>query len=88
MKTVDYRYDQCGLDGVVLVGLEVLKDDLGESAVTIRNVAGLHRAIVEAIAEKRTGLSGKEVRFIRTELGLTQAELAAVISKDVQTVGR
>ena len=88
MTRLDYRYDECGLDNVILVGLEVCEDDVGESAITIHNIAGLHRAIVEGIARKPSGISGRELRFVRTELGLTQAELAAVISKDVQTVGR
>lgn len=88
MTTVDYRYDECGLDNVVLVGLEVVEDDGGDGVVTIHNQNGLHRAIVEGIAKKPTGITGRELRFVRTELGLTQAELAAVVSKDVQTIGR
>jgi DNA-binding transcriptional regulator YiaG len=88
MTRVDYRYEECGLENVILVGLEVLEDDIGDSAMTIRNISGLHRAIVEAIAKKPTGITGRELRFVRTELSLTQAELAANLSKDVQTVGR
>jgi DNA-binding transcriptional regulator YiaG len=88
MTRLDYRYDECGLDNVILVGLEACEDDGGEAVVTIRNPNGLHRAIVEGIAKKPTGITGRELRFVRTELGLTQAEMAAVISKDVQTVGR
>ncbi|WGU40348.1 helix-turn-helix domain-containing protein [Phenylobacterium sp. NIBR 498073] len=88
MKRLDYRYDECGLDNVILVGLEVVEDDVGDSSITIHNVDGLQRAIVEGIAKKKTGISGRELRFARTELGLTQAELAMVVSKDVQTVGR
>lgn len=88
MTRLDYRYDECGLDNVILVGLEVCEDDVGESSITIRNIAHLHREIVHGIATKKTGITGRELRFVRTELGLTQAELAAVVSKDVQTVGR
>lgn len=88
MTRIDYRYDECGLDNVILVGLEVSQDDDGEASITIQNVNGLHQAIIEAIARKPTGISGRELRFVRTELGLTQAELASRIGKDVQTVGR
>lgn len=88
MTRLDYRYDECGLDNVVLVGLEVCEDDVGESSITIRNIAGLHREIVRGIATKKTGITGRELRFVRTELGFTQAELANAVSKDVQTVGR
>lgn len=85
---MDYRYDECGLDNVILVDLETCEDDEGALVVTIQHVNVLHRAIMEAIALKPTGISGREVRFIRTELGLTQAELAARINKDAQTVAR
>lgn len=88
MTRLDYRYDECGLDNVILVGLEVCEDDGGEAVVTIQNINGLHRAIVEGVARKPTGISGRELRFVRTELGFTQAELASAISKDVQTIGR
>lgn len=88
MTRLDYRYEECGLDNVILVGLEAYEDDGGESAVTIRNINGLHRAITEGIAKKPTGITGRELRFVRTELGQTQAEMAAVINKDVQTIGR
>jgi DNA-binding transcriptional regulator YiaG len=88
MTRLDYRYDECGLDNVVLVGLEVCQDDEGEDVIKIHNINALHRAIAEGIARKPTGITGKELRYMRTELGLTQAELAGVVSKDVQTVGR
>lgn len=86
--TGQYRYDECGLDNVILVGLEACTDDAGEAVITIPNVGGLHRAIATSVACKKTGLNGKEIRFLRTELGLTQAELAEIITKDAQTVGR
>jgi len=88
MTRLDYRYDECGLDNVILVGLEVCQDDEGEDVITIRNINALHRAIADGIARKTSGINGRELRFLRTELGLTQAELASAISKDVQTVGR
>ncbi|OXE35194.1 MAG: transcriptional regulator [Phenylobacterium zucineum] len=88
MTRLDYRYDECGLDNVMLVGLEICQDDEGEDVFTINNINLLHRAIAQGIACKQTGITGKELRFIRTELGFTQAEIAHVLNKDVQTVGR
>ena len=88
MTRLDYRYDECGLDNVILVGLDTCEDDDGEAVITIRNINILHRAITEGIARKPSGITGRELRFLRTELGLTQAELATVVSKDAQTVGR
>jgi transcriptional regulator with XRE-family HTH domain len=33
-------------------------------------------------------MTGPELRFIRTEMGMTQAELAKVVHHDAQSVGR
>lgn len=88
MTRIDYHYQESGLDNVVLVGLEACIDDIGEDVITIRNINGLHRAIVQGIAEKITGITGSELRFVRTELGFTQSELAIALSKDAQTIGR
>ncbi|MGI4818631.1 helix-turn-helix domain-containing protein [Brevundimonas sp.] len=88
MTRQDYRYDECGLDNVILVGLSVCEDDQGEATYTIPNINRLHRSIMAAVAAKPTGLNGKELRFLRTELGLTQSEMAEIVSKDTQTIGR
>ncbi len=86
--THDYRYDITGLDNVLLVGLELCEDDDGDHVVTIKNVNLLHRAIVQALATKPCAMTGKELRFARTELGLTQAALSALIHVDIQKIGR
>jgi hypothetical protein len=83
-----YRYTECGLDNVFLRDLPVVKDKAGEETVTIPYINQLHRVIRLGLALKDTGLDPKELRFLRTESGLTQAELAEVVNKDAQTVGR
>lgn len=88
MTDLAYRYDECGLDNVVLEGLAVCNGDEGETVFTIPNINGLHRVLTAAVAAKPTGMTGRELRFVRTELGLTQAELAGIVNKDGQTVGR
>ena len=88
MTTVDYRYDECGLDNVILQGLHTQVDDAGETTVKIAKVNMLHRVLTHVVASKPTGLLPKEIRFLRTELGLTQAELAKIVGRDPQTVGR
>jgi DNA-binding transcriptional regulator YiaG len=87
-KMIDYRYDECGLDNVVLKGLPVCTDDDGEEVITIPNVGILHQILVAQVASKDGGLVPKEIRFLRTEMGLTQAQLADVVGRDAQTIGR
>lgn len=88
MTKIDYRYDECGLNNVILVGLETCEDDLGDEVITIKHINVLHRAILAAISQKKTAITPKELRFIRTELGLTQSELANRLNKDTQTIAR
>jgi DNA-binding transcriptional regulator YiaG len=82
-----YHYKECGLDNVMVEGIPCQDDD-GDDVVTIHNIAGLHRAIAEAIVAHKAGISGKELRFLRTEMGMTQAELAKIVHHDTQSIGR
>lgn len=83
-----YRYTACGLDNVYLVGLPRIADRAGDETITIPYINQLHRLLRRQVAEKDTGLDHKEIRFLRTELGLTQAQLAQHVHKDAQTIGR
>lgn len=83
-----YMYAECGLDNVIIEGLEPVRDDEGDLVYTIPNVAGLHRAIARAIVMHEKGMSGKELRFLRSEMGMTQAELAKAVHREPLTVGR
>ena len=88
MEQKMYRYMECGLDNVFIEGLVPDKDDEGDDVITIPNVTGLHQAIAETIVAGETGMRGAELRFIRTEMGMTQAQLAKVLHHDTQTIGR
>ena len=83
-----YRYTECGLDNVLIHGIEVVRDDDGDKVISIPNIVGLHKAIAESIVAQPSGMTGAELRFIRTELGLSQAELGKIVHKDHQSVGR
>lgn len=83
-----YRYTASGLDNVELVNLPACIDDAGEECITIKNVNQLHKAIATSIVGRPRGIAGRELRFLRTEMGMTQAEFAKVVNRDVQTVGR
>lgn len=85
---MEYLYLESGLDNVIIEGIGVVVDDAGEESVTIPNINGLHRAIALAILRKHSAVSGKELRFLRTEIGLTQAELAGIVHKEPLTISR
>lgn len=87
-KTVDYRYEECGLDYVTIRNMRVRVDDAGEETYCIPNITGLHKVIAASLIMRRHGLLGQELRFLRTELGMTQAELGQLVKKDHQTIGR
>ena len=88
MEDKIYKYTECGLDNVIIEGLEVNLDDAGEQVYCIPNMPSLHRTIGQSIIGRESGLSGKELRFLRTEMGLSQAELADVLSVTRATINR
>jgi len=87
-RRINYRYDECGLDNVILEDFPVLVDDAGDEVISIPNVNVLHQVLVHAVATKPGGLNPKEIRFLRSEMGMSQAELAKLIGRDGQTLGR
>lgn len=88
MTISTYRYDESGLDNVILQDLPTLVDGDGEEVINIPNVNMLHKVLAAQVAAKPTGLVGKEIRFLRTEMGLTQGELGQLVGRDAQSVGR
>ena len=85
---IEYRYTECGLDNVVIEGVSFVQDDVGETVVRIPNINGLHRAIAVAIVKRGMMMSGREMRFLRAEMGMTQAELAEMIHREPLTISR
>ncbi len=88
MRHITYRYTECGLDNVTIHGMPICTDDVGEEVYCIQNIVGLHKVIAYCIITGVHGLRPEELRFLRTEMGLTQAELAEIVKKDHQTIGR
>lgn len=84
----EYRYTESGLDNVLIQGMDVHVDDGGERSITIPNINGLHRVIALGIVRRKTSMSGKELRFLRTEMGMTQAKLAEVVHREPLTISR
>jgi DNA-binding transcriptional regulator YiaG len=88
MKNGIYRYTESGLDTVFLVNGYEFKSAPGGKTVTFHDIDGLHRTIGIALVGKRARLTGKEFRFLRSELLLSQASLAKIIGVRELTVGR
>src|SRR5215467_11829489 len=88
VRTKPYHYKGCGLDNVYLHdGVNYIDTPRGK-AVHIENLEGLHRAIGYWLVHEKKNLTGKEFRFLRHEINLTQQNLAALLNTDVQNVGR
>jgi DNA-binding transcriptional regulator YiaG len=88
MHTKPYHYRGCGLDNVFLHGGVNYLDTPRGKAVHIENIEGLHRAIGYWLVHEKKNLTGKEFRFLRNEINLTQQNVAALLNTDAQNVGR
>jgi putative zinc finger/helix-turn-helix YgiT family protein len=85
----NYRYDECGLEHVTLVGLDVARcPDCGNFEVSIPHIEELHRLIARALIDKRTRFRGEEVRFLRKSLGWSGADFARHMGVAEETVSR
>ncbi|MCF6304477.1 MAG: helix-turn-helix domain-containing protein [Rhodobacteraceae bacterium] len=83
-----FHYTECGLQNVYINGLEPVIDDEGDEVLEIRFINALHAEISIGIINHSNGISGPELRYLRTEMGYTQAELSEIVQKDKQTIGR
>jgi putative transcriptional regulator len=87
-RTKRYHYKESGLDNIYLAnGFDWVDTPRGR-ALWIDNVEGLHRAIGRTLINEKKSLTGREFRFLRHELNLTQQLVALMLDVDVQTVGR
>lgn len=83
-----YHYKSCGLDNVYLLnGFHEEKTEYG-AVVSFTYVEELHQAISLRIIRQDGKLSGKEFRFLRKELELTQQQLAQYLGCSVLEINR
>lgn len=83
-----YRYTMCGLDDIYLAGgYDEAETDYGRGVI-IHHMDDLHRAIGMHLASLKKTLNGKEIRFLRHQMDVTQAELGDVLRVTDQTVAR
>lgn len=80
-----YHYKECGLDNVFLSNGYTVDE---EGNLFVQDIHGLYAAIAETIVFLGRKLKGKEVRFIRHYLDLSQKGLATLLGVEYITVHR
>jgi putative transcriptional regulator len=80
-----YHYTESGLRNVWLVNGYVKHKTQYGVGVSIHDVAGLHKLIGLHLTQ-RTKLTGAEFRFLRKEMGMSQAALASLIGTSEQNI--
>lgn len=81
-------YSECGLEDVYLLGgYERVKTPYGVGIV-VKDLDDLHKAITLYLVRDKKILSGTELRFLRKQLDLTQAELGRRLRLSDQQVAR
>lgn len=84
-----YRYEMSGLDNVLLAGIDVREcKKCGATTPIIPKIADLHRAIVKYLIFKKGPLTGKEIRFLRKNAGITANNFAALLGIDPAHLSR
>jgi putative zinc finger/helix-turn-helix YgiT family protein len=88
-STETYHYKECGLDNVYLENVEVCRcKECNESTACIPAVPQLNNLIGETLLQKEFTLNGKEIRYLRKNMGLKAVELKKVLGVDNATISR
>jgi DNA-binding transcriptional regulator YiaG len=82
------HYTACGLDDVYLVNGFTRETVDGEQFTTIEDMDSLWKAVAKHLVTKRKMLAPKEIRFLRNQMEMTQADLAARLRVSDQTIAR
>jgi len=84
----DYKYNESGLDNIVLQNIPMYVCSCGNRFPIIANIRQLHDLIAENIIKKSERLSGKEVRFLRKEMGIKAIDFAKLLNVSKVTISR
>ncbi len=83
-----YQYKESGLDNIYLTNGFTYHEGSRGRTVSIENREELHCAIGHFLATQRKHLDGREARFLRHEMGLSQSNLALLLGKEEQSIAR
>jgi len=81
-----YHYTECGLDNVWLENGYVTKQTAYGVATSIDDAIGLHKVLAMELTQKLGKVTGKELRFMRTVLGMSQEGLSKCVGATEQSV--
>ena len=84
----EYQYVESGLDNVIIEGIEIFKCPCGEYSALIPHILELHKTIAKCLIEQMHPLSGKEIRFLRKNMGIKAMNFARILGVDNATVSR
>ena len=83
-----YHYTECGLSNIYLMNGYEISETPDGSAVSIKDIDGLHKAIGKFLTSLKKNLTGEEIRFIRLEMLMSQTMLAFLLGVSEQTLRR
>lgn len=84
-----YAYKESGLDHITLEGIQLVHcDACGNEDPIIPAIDTLHAILAEALISKPARLEGKELRFLRKELGLSARQFAKILHVDHTTISK
>jgi DNA-binding transcriptional regulator YiaG len=83
-----YHYKMCGLDNIYLLDGVECHDNVYGRGVSIHDAENLHRTIGLYLIMHKKAISPKEIRFLRKQMDLTQAELGKCLGVTDQSVAR
>lgn len=88
MTNTPYHYTECGLMNIYLSnGYQFIETSRGKG-VSINNIDGLNKAIGLFLISNKKDLTGRELRFLRHEMLMSQGTLASLLGMSEQAIRR
>ncbi|MBW2618029.1 MAG: helix-turn-helix domain-containing protein [Deltaproteobacteria bacterium] len=85
----EYHYTESGLANIYLEGVEICScASCGETMTIIPAITDLHSKIGQILLSKKSLLTGKEIKYLRKNMGLTATRLAEILDVDNATISR
>lgn len=84
----DYKYEESGLNNIILTGIEVHECKCGEEIPEIKNIEKINRFIANALVIKNAPLNGKEFRFVRKQMDFKEKDIASLLGVSPVSVSR